>query len=205
MKKDMKEYWEKRYVTDFCDVDIIPSDFVKRTVERIKDKTIKSILDLGCGAGRDSLYLSNFGYDITAFDLSSKALSLFEDRPQNVKFICGDMQNMELPKNSFDMVFANLTLHYFDDAITKKIIKDITNILKKGGVLTFLCKSTKDPLYGEGIKVEENVFDYKYRRHFFDENYINELLTDYNIEIIEEREGIYYVPCAFVEVLAVKK
>lgn len=205
MEKDFSEYWNKRYVTDFCDVDVIPSEFVKRTVERIKEKGDLRILDLGCGAGRDTLYFANLGYKVTALDLSSKALSLFQKKPKNVEFICEDMQNINLPANSFDVVFANLTLHYFDDKTTRKIIDNITKSLVKDGVLTFLCKSTKDPLWGVGVKVEENVYDDKYRHHFFDKKYINELLKDYNINPTEEYEGFYYKPCAFIEVLAVKK
>ncbi len=201
----MKEYWDKRYATDFCDIDIIPSEFVKRTAERIRDKKVRSILDIGCGAGRDTLYFADLNYKVTALDLSAKALSLFQEIPKNVEFICDDIKNVNFAADSFDLVYANLTLHYFDNQTTKRVIANITQSLTSGGVLTFLCKSTKDPLYGVGTRVEDNVYDDRYRHHFFDNNYIKELLTDYNVELVQESEGFYYKPCAFIEAFAVKK
>lgn len=139
-----------------------------------KRQKSRSILDIGCGAGRDTLYFADLNYKVTALDLSAKALSLFQEIPKNVEFICDDIKNVNFAADSFDLVYANLTLHYFDNQTTKRVIANITQSLTSGGVLTFLCKSTKNPLYGVGTRVEDNVYDDRYRHHF-DNNYIKEL------------------------------
>ena len=79
--------------------------------------------------------------------------------------------------NTFDVVYARLSLHYFRDSVTKEIFKEIHRILKPDGRLSFLCKSTGDSFYGKGEEIEKDLFEYEgYMRHFFTENYAKECL-----------------------------
>jgi len=67
----------------------------------IIDQAISPVLDLGCGAGRHSLYLQTKGLDILAMDLSHGALEVARQRGVK-KTLFGDIKN--LPR--FDLRFG---------------------------------------------------------------------------------------------------
>ncbi|WP_432060704.1 class I SAM-dependent methyltransferase [Streptomyces sp. S1] len=53
------------------------------------------VLDLGCGPGRNALYLASLGYEVDAVDLSPTAIRWAEERAretgaEGVRFVCGD-------------------------------------------------------------------------------------------------------------------
>ena len=116
------------------------------------------------------------------------------------------MSNGTLPfqTDEFDGVYARLSLHYYPDQINRLLFQDIHRVLKIGGRLAFLCKSTDDPLYGKGQQLEKNMFENKgHVRHFFDESYTNTLLGGYHTERLEMRkENLYGEPSADVKVMA---
>ncbi|PKO12237.1 MAG: hypothetical protein CVU39_25150 [Chloroflexi bacterium HGW-Chloroflexi-10] len=62
------------------DQDSIPAE-----VSVITDKTIEQsrILDLGCGTGTHSLYLTSKGYQVTGIDLSAKAIETAKEKAQS--------------------------------------------------------------------------------------------------------------------------
>ena len=90
-------------------------------------------LDLGCGIGQYSKKLMGYGYDVVSADISDIALNKVRDFNKNVVKL--DMRN-DLPfqNSEFDIVFANLSIHYFSDADTKKLLLEIKRILKENGL-----------------------------------------------------------------------
>jgi SAM-dependent methyltransferase len=79
----------------------------------------------------------------------------------------------------FEAVYARLSLHYFTDAATRALFAEIRRVLADGGLLAFMCKSTDDPLYGQGDLIEPDMFQLRDRaRHFFSEAYVRDLLSE---------------------------
>jgi len=94
-----------------------------------------SILDLACGRGRHSVYLNSLGYEVTGVDLSPNSIAYakqFEE--DNLHFSIHDMR--EPFANTYNAIFNLFTsFGYFDDDITNiKVLSNIKNGLKKGGV-----------------------------------------------------------------------
>ena len=82
----------------------------------------------------------------------------------------------------FDVIYANLSLHYFNDKITTEIFSNLVKLLNQDGYLFVRCKSVEDPLYGIGNEIEINVFDNKGKiQHLFSKEYLKEKLKDYSI------------------------
>ena len=48
--------------------DLIPSEILKRFFNTNETKTIKTAMDLGCGAGKDTKYLLEKGLNVIAVD-----------------------------------------------------------------------------------------------------------------------------------------
>ena len=190
-----QQYWQKR--TERKEKQD-PTEFAKKCAEFLKDKSYKTLLDLGCGDGRDSIYFAKSGYEVTAVDVSPVALQILqkkinEEKITNIKIIEQDLQNVHFPENSFDVICAHLSLHYFIDEQTVHIFKNLYKLLKQNAYLFIKCKSIEDEEFGKGKEIEKNVFMTKenYVRHFFDEEYMKEGLADFKIIKIEKTRGTY--------------
>lgn len=171
---------------------------------------VSSILELGCGSGNDSFYFANKGHKVLATDFSDVVIAKNKHKYKhnNLTFKTLDIsKSMPFVDNKFDAVYARLSLHYFTDKVTKKIFREIHRILKPKGYLCFLCKSNKDTLYGQGKKIEMDMFECNgHIRHFFSEDYTRECLGEFfNIQKLESGEDNFYgKPSAFVKTTAKK-
>lgn len=170
-----------------------------------------AILELGCGKGNDSIYFAELGHHITATDFSDVAIRQNKKRwtHPNLTFKIQDIsQPFALDDASFDVVYARLSLHYFTDEITKKIFREISRVLKPGGMLYFMCKSTADRIYGQGDKIENDMYEFEgYVIHFFSQEYALKLLSEsgLNPEHTETGEAKFYGRrSAFIKVTAKK-
>lgn len=179
--------------------------FAESAIQFLKDKNVKTVLDLGAGLGNDSNLFYENGYDVTAFDFSEKALEKIKKTNPNIKTVLGDISKLEFTKNSFDVIYAHLSVHYFSNEITNKIFSDIYEILKPGGYFFVKCKSVKDFLYGKGEKIDEDIYEFKHVRHFFSFDYLKEKLHKFKIIEIKESRSKYAIYTSnFVEAIVMK-
>ncbi len=131
------------------------------------------ILDLGCGYGRDAIYLArNIKCHVLGIDNSSEAIkmakkALAADLKSRVRFQCCDFRQM--PEGKSEIVFASNFYHLlkmgerqaFRDAIKKR--------LKLGGTLFLSMLSPSDPEHfgrGKRIENEDNSFQDERFLHF---------------------------------------
>lgn len=90
-------------------------------------------LDLGCGIGQYSKRLMECGYKVISADISNIALEKVKEFNSNI--IQVDMrEKLPFEDKQFDLVFANLSIHYFSDQDTKNLMNEIRRILKNGGL-----------------------------------------------------------------------
>lgn len=109
----------------------------------------KHILDLGCGQGHDAMRLARLMLKVTAVDLSANAIKLARENAEienlNVDFRQMDMSNgLDFADSSFDVVLANLSLHYFPRIQTELILQEIKRILEPNGVLCLHVNSSEE-------------------------------------------------------------
>ena len=149
-------------------------DEYKDILEQNKDK---EILDLGCGIGADTLYLLERGYNVLSCDFSNEALKSIQDNIPNSKTLYLDMmKDFPVEDNTYSLIIADLSLHYFDNETTIHIMKEIKRILKKGGILLSRVASVNDFNFGAGAgkQLEKNYyFEGDYTKRFFDLEDVN--------------------------------
>jgi ubiquinone/menaquinone biosynthesis C-methylase UbiE/DNA-binding transcriptional ArsR family regulator len=120
----------KLHVTDAAVEDAI------RTA--LADKPIRSLLDLGTGTGR---MLELFADDIErglGLDLSLDMLALARARLdraglKHCSVRQGDIYDLALPRDSFDVVIIHQVLHFLDDSA--RAISEAARVLRPGGRL----------------------------------------------------------------------
>jgi SAM-dependent methyltransferase len=123
------------------------------------------ILELGAGQGQDTRFFAEHGYTVVSTDIEESALELSRSKlPAKLKSKVAiqklDLRGGNFPFDnvSFDVVYAHLSLHYFDVETTYKILDQITRVLKPGGTFAFFVNSTNDPEYGNGKHIEPDFF-----------------------------------------------
>lgn len=154
------------------------------------------ILEVGCGQGREAISLARRGYEVIAFDLSPTAISLAETKATEAGVtIDFTVRNAARPfpyrSNSFEGIFAHLSLHYFDDSTTRGIFNELARVLKPGGVLYFTVRSIGDRFHGKGDRIDEHLYCYEgHVRGFFDISYVKQLLKGWDIRACDYYEVV---------------
>lgn len=206
---DQKEFWKSRWKNPQRKA---PNDFAKRCFKLIKNNNLKTILDLGCGSGTDSIYFAEKGLKVTAVDFSESAIKYLKKEIENknienISVLNKDIRNLDFKDSSFDIIYAHLSLHYFDDKTTTKIFDELYRILGKNGTIFIKCKSTEDAKYGQGEKIEENMYMLdSHIRHFFSKEYMKEKLGKFKILKIGKTSSTYSdnYKSSFIEAIAAK-
>jgi len=137
----------------------LPSIFATEVLPHLPHQG--SLLELGAGVGQDGIYFSENGYEVTATDLFTNAVdaAIADKSARHITTKPLDLRKpFAFDNDSFDIVYAHLSLHYFSREITQQIFDEIYRILKPGGILAFFTNSTSDPEYGTGDKIEDNYF-----------------------------------------------
>ncbi len=144
--KNAEEYyqeWNKKFVNDY-DFNQVTDTFLNYL------KPNSTILDLGCGTGRDSLYFKSKNYKVTAVDGSSEmckiASSVLGDSVKQVNFLDIDYEN------EFDGIFACASLLHLSDEDLVKCLHKVVKASKDKGILYISFK------YGEEVRVKEGRF-----------------------------------------------
>ena len=103
----------------------------------------KNVLDIGCGAGNYTLkMLSKLPHlNCTLVDLSQPMLNKALERVsaqtnQTVKIVQGDIRDVNLKDNQYDIILAGAVLHHLrDDNDWTTTFKKLYKLLKPGGCL----------------------------------------------------------------------
>jgi len=96
------------------------ADFMDRLTQYLHLHPSSKILDLACGKGRHSRYLSSLGYDVTGVDLSTQSITFAKKfEKENLKFAVHDMC-LPYKNAAFNTVFNLFTSFcYFDNELDK--------------------------------------------------------------------------------------
>jgi SAM-dependent methyltransferase len=92
-----------------------------------------TILDFGCGPGRDLQAFTELGHFATGLEGSSRFAQMARERGFEVW-----QQNfleLDLPDNRFDGVFANASLFHVPSQELPRVLRELWATLKPGGVL----------------------------------------------------------------------
>jgi SAM-dependent methyltransferase len=164
-----EEYWNESHKKYFTGK-IIYDNWLDKYLDKIS-KCKTKILDLGCGEGNDTLYLIEKGYEVISLDYSKEALDIVKNNIRDSITVLADIsKKLPFEDNSFDIIVADLSLHYFDLETSKKIMMEIKRILTKHGCLLARVNSIYDLNYGanQGTKIEDDFYYVSgYNKRFF--------------------------------------
>ena len=95
----------------------------------------RSVLDIGCGRGRWSKEYAKRGACIRGVDISSEAISVLAGEMPEHHFLAGDVSQLELPAEAFDVVNSVTVLQHMPDWKQRAAIRNAAYWLRTGGYL----------------------------------------------------------------------
>jgi ubiquinone/menaquinone biosynthesis C-methylase UbiE len=106
------------------------------------------LLDLGCGAGENSVYFASRGARCVASDYSpgmvDVALKLAAANGVTVEGRVINAMAIDFPDNTFDIVYASNLLHHIPDP--QQTLREMHRVLKPGGVACFWDPLKHNPI-----------------------------------------------------------
>ncbi len=104
-------------------------------------------LDIGCGAGREAIFLAKCGLQVIAVDISAKALEIARKRASdagvNVDWREGSFLDLPVEDASVDFINDRGALHIVPEAERPQFAREIGRVLKPGGTVFIRGASTE--------------------------------------------------------------
>ncbi|MFN7926138.1 MAG: class I SAM-dependent methyltransferase [Bryobacteraceae bacterium] len=145
------EYHEKLYA------DFAPAHFAKPAVKALREHMVSRmfrlgiekgsrVLSLGCGIGDTEIVLARRGVEVTGLDLSPTAIrqaraAAGKQGVKGIRFVEATIDDAALDAHSFDAVIAVFFLHHLSDAALAAVPRQVTRLLRPGGIFYALDPS----------------------------------------------------------------
>jgi len=195
-----------------------PVSFIVESLSLFKESGAQIFLDLGCGVGRNSIYLGKEGFDVIGADISRSALkkakgwSKIEGVP-NLMVLRASMTNLPFVKQAFHAVISVSVIHHALKKDVEKTIEEIRTVLKDNGLFLANLLSAKDYRYGLGERLENGTFrilerfeerQFEEVHHFFSKKEILTLLEGFKKIRIEPIQSKFEKTHKYWKVIAIK-
>lgn len=117
------------------------------------------VLELGCGNGRNALFLADLGCNVDAVDFSEEAVNWASESAKkadlSVKFECCDIFEAEFAEGSYDLVYDSGCFHHLPPHRRKDYVDLVRRALKPGGSYGLVCFRPE----GGGGYTDEQVYE----------------------------------------------
>jgi len=159
----------------------------------------KSVLELGAGQGRDTLFFAREGFAVHALDYTTASVAEIQKKASeqgfshNVSALRHDVREpLPFPDDSLDACYAHML---FCMALTTAelvfLSQEIRRVLKPKGVCIYTARHTNDPHFGTGIHRGEDMYEVGgFIVHFFSGEKVHSLAQGFKVlDLAEFEEG----------------
>jgi SAM-dependent methyltransferase len=158
-----------------------------------------SVLELGAGQGRDTLFLARQGVHVTALDFAPGTVETLTSKAQAAGL--ADMvsatrhdirQPLPLPDASIDASYSHMLFCMaFTTGELERLAGELHRVVRPGGLVVYTARTTADAHYGAGIPRGDDMFENGgFIVHFFDRALVERLATGFEIlDVTDFTEG----------------
>lgn len=177
--------WREHYCRRWAreeKIDVEPNPIVVRVLKYIKSgKT----LDIGAGAGRDSIYLARNGFDVEALDFACTGVERMNAVAKSEQLALsaeiGDVSQFQFVTD-YDLIVCVLVLNHLSDVAARAVLERMKYRTKESGLCAISTITKEGDSYG--LK--------SHRRDFYpDPGELKRLFADW--EILDYRERMVAV------------
>jgi len=138
---DDRKYWNKFYKEN-KEANLHPSTFAVFSEKWIGER--KSLIEFGCGNGRDSIYFSKAGINVTSVDNSQETVGEIQRTRHEIKAVCKDVIDIFDIKESYDVVYSRFFLHSIDEQREDMLLSWASKKLNTDGILLIEARTVED-------------------------------------------------------------
>ncbi len=190
-------HWEETYLEEPDFFGQAPSFSAQKALERFKKEGKHSILELGAGQGRDTIFFAKNGLQVHALDYSENAVEAIKQKAQEVglsQYVTAGHHDVRKPlpfdAESFDGCYSHML---YSMALTTQeleaLFQEVRRILEPEGLNIYTVRHTGDAHYGKGNYRCEDIYEVKgFAVHFFSREKVGHLAKGYDLISLDEFE-----------------
>ncbi|HKX72596.1 MAG TPA: class I SAM-dependent methyltransferase [Candidatus Saccharimonadales bacterium] len=146
-----------------------------------------TVLDAGCGAGRDADILRKQNLKVTGVDLSVGLLEVARKKFPEITFVEGNLLSLPFDNTCFDGVWSNTSLLHLETVENvEQALAEMYRVLKKPGLLHVVVKAqtgaNKTAVVSDKLSGHDRFFQY------FTADELSQLLTTTGFTIVHVKE-----------------
>jgi SAM-dependent methyltransferase len=192
MVNDQKQHWDEEYGKNAEFFGEEPSAFAKQALGLFRENGVSTVLELGPGQGRDTIFFAENSLEVMGLDYSDRSVSELSAKAQarsfssRVKVRSHDVrQPLPFPDGSFDACYAHMLLcmHLSRNDIAFAL-REIHRVLRPGGIAAYSVRSVFDKHYGHSAAryLGEQIYEVGgFVVHFFSEEMIRKFARGFEI------------------------
>ncbi len=187
-------FWDARYA-DAPVYGTDPTSIARQLARIFRAQGVQSILEAGCGSGRDALFYASQGFQVTGTEISENALRWARERAQaaglRMTLLRDNLAETRLRPGLFDAAVAIHLIHLQPAAVRQGMVNQLWRLTRDGGLIAMANYSIQEAGFAAwDLYPEPNTrVDPKGKVvHFFDEADLRSLLPPdhFDLLILEE-------------------
>ncbi len=160
------------------------------------NSSINKVIELGCGEGRNAIYLSKKGIDVTAIDFSEIAISNAKINAQKsnvtINFIKDNVLSHNYMDNKYNLVYDSGLFHSLAPHRRLQYLELVNNIIIDKGYFGLVCFSWSED--GDNESVDDwEFYNEKHAGQAFKKERLEDFFSNY-FDVIEIRKYKNGVP-----------
>lgn len=155
-----------------------PSSSLRRFIQNHPEVLKSNALDLGCGNGRNAMYLIDNGFQkVLGIDISTEGIDIAkkaqqENKPKysSITYVADDVSTaLEGVKESFDLIIDMTVLHSLTKDSREKTVEHIKRLLNKDGYYLIFTLMANSPAVVDLMSKNPGPEENSYRFNFDDD------------------------------------
>lgn len=145
--EDAPAFWDGRYAQGLV-YGTEPTSIAHQLADVFRRERVATILEAGCGSGRDALFYARSGFVVTGLDLSQNALRWVKEQAARegleLALRVGDLLAVDLPPGSFDATVAIHLIHLVPEPVRRAMVNRLWYLTRDGGLVATANYSTEE-------------------------------------------------------------
>lgn len=158
--------WYDEYAEEYAKFSyaLVQTDIIEKFLTMLPQNP--SILDAGCGPGRDTAIFAQKGAEVIGLDISKEILKIARKKHPFISFVEGNFLYLPFKDKTFNGVWAHAALVHLETIEeVKKSLEEFYRVLKKGGVINVYVREQSQGEEFEIVK-DTNANNERFFRYF---------------------------------------
>ena len=127
-----EKFWDKIYKDKTAAWGYEPAKCLKKWIKEFPANA--TVLDLGCGSGRNANYIAQHGFKVYGYDWSEEAIEQAKNIGGDANYYVKDMMLENWGSTQYDVVIDFGYFHFFAPELRSHYHEQLKSVLKSGGI-----------------------------------------------------------------------